>query len=656
MNSKQLKYQLNKIRALTIKRDWNEVIAQCESAVNKTLYGSKLKEEYYLHIYIGDAYFAKKEYSSSIDAYYKAYTVALKHHLKPVQFAYLSAKLGLNLLAIRNIDQAMHQLLQVEHYYQQYGDSVLPMEKSNRMTMQICMAYCYLYRNELGKVHEILEKDMLNCRNIGPDSMLALDCNHLRGEYFAAVKDHKTAKTCFNECVRISGKIGVREEAIEAKVHLASIDMLENNLKSAEKILEGLCRDAEKLKINYLICESALLLSKCYAMEHKYEKAEKIEHKIKHILNSLDVIWLYEKSREFEQLFSQLHVPHAQIQHSEVNVLDVLSDSINRHYENSFFREIVIGKSEKMHNVCQLLEKIAPTDMPILIQGETGTGKELSARAIHQNSTRSKNTWLAFNCGAIQESLLESELFGHEKGAFTGAFSEKRGYIEIASDGTIFLDEIADMSHGLQKKLLRVLEEKQVWRVGAEKPLPVNTRFIFASNQNIEELVRKKLFREDLFYRINTIVVNLPALRERKEDIPWLAAHFLKKCDAGGENKIIVPEAGSLLVNYPWPGNIRELENEIKKICVLYKDAKRVEPYMFSETIKNYLPRSGKEDIKGDLTLKQMRDEFEKKIIAEVLIKYDNNIIQAAQRLGCDRSGLYKKIKQYGLDAEGNSE
>lgn len=653
MNNQQLKYQLNKIRPFVLKRDWDEVISRCESAITKAQSGPKLKEEYYLYVYLGDAYFTKKEYSASIDAYYKAYTVALKHHFKPVQFAYLSAKLGLNLLAIRNIDQAMHQLLQVEHYYQQYGESILPMEKSHRMTMHICMAYCYLYRNELEKVHEILEKDMFNCRNIASDSMLAMDCNHLRGEYFAAIKDYKSAKARFNECVRICGKINARPEAIEARAHLAAIDMLENNLKGAEKTLEGMLRDSEKLKINYLICESALLLSKCYVMEQQYEKAEKTEHKIKPILNSLDVIWLYEKSREFEQLFRQLHVPHTQLQHSEVNVLDVLSDSINRHYENSFFREIVVGKSEKMHNVCQLLEKIAPTDMPILIQGETGTGKELSARAIHQNSTRSKNTWLAFNCGAIQETLLESELFGHEKGAFTGALSEKRGYIEIASDGTIFLDEIADMSPGLQKKLLRVLEEKQVWRVGAEKPIAVNTRFIFASNQNIEELVRKKLFREDLFYRINTIVVNLPALRERKEDIPWLAAHFLKKCAAGGEIKIVVPEAGSLIVNYPWPGNIRELENEIKKICVLYRDAKRVEPYMFSETIKNYLPRPGTEDTKGDLTLKQMRDEFERKIIAEVLIKYDNNIIQAAQRLGCDRSGLYKKIKQYGLDADG---
>jgi transcriptional regulator with PAS, ATPase and Fis domain len=316
--------------------------------------------------------------------------------------------------------------------------------------------------------------------------------------------------------------------------------------------------------------------------------------------------------------------------------------------------------------VLQLVEKIAPTDLPILIQGETGTGKELIARAIHQNSLRSKNKWFTTNCGALPETLLENELFGHIKGAFTDAKEDKKGYIELASEGTLFLDEISEMSSAMQQKLLRVLEEKLVWRVGAEKPIQVNTRFVFASNQNIEELVKTKKIREDLYYRINTIVITLPSLRERKEDIPLLVNHFLKITDESEvkplqdkrspdthRGKEINEEVLKLLMNYNWPGNVRELENEIERICALYHGSRQITEAMLSENIKNYAfctpSQSGNE-----LTLKELKKLSERNIIIDALKKCNGNITKTARQLGCLRQHLQLKIRQLKIETPNN--
>jgi transcriptional regulator with PAS, ATPase and Fis domain len=298
--------------------------------------------------------------------------------------------------------------------------------------------------------------------------------------------------------------------------------------------------------------------------------------------------------------------------------------------------------------IYNLIEKIAPTDLPVLIQGKTGTGKELVARVLHYRSLRKDKLWLVLNCSAVPETLLENELFGHTKGAFTDAHNDKKGYIELASEGTLFLDEIGNMSSNMQQKLLRVLEEKQVWRLGAEKPVPINTRFIFASNRNIEELVKVKKFREDLYYRMNTIVITLPPLRDRKDDIPLLINHFLAKYSRPSSLVLsLSSEALKLLVDYPWPGNVRELENEIKRICALYPNAITITKSMISENIIN---RISPLSITGNQSMKELTDSLHRNLIQDALKKSNGNISETARLLGCDRAGLYKKIKQLKID------
>ncbi|MBI5359944.1 MAG: sigma-54-dependent Fis family transcriptional regulator, partial [Planctomycetes bacterium] len=311
----------------------------------------------------------------------------------------------------------------------------------------------------------------------------------------------------------------------------------------------------------------------------------------------------------------------------------------------------LIGGSAAMHEVYKMVEKIAPTDLPVLIQGETGTGKELIAHAIHNNSIRAKNVWLAFNCAALPQTLLESELFGYAKGAFTGAVADKKGYLEIASEGTLFIDEIADMPMVMQQKLLRALEEKQIRRIGAEKPVFVNPRFVFACNRNLEELVKNKLFREDLFYRMNAIVINLPSLRERKEDIPALVNHFLKKYSVPNEPMEITGEVMDVLCGWDWPGNIRELENEMKKICVLNKDSRTVQARMISETIRNRSTSTACGPGKGR-TLKELRENFERETILDTLRRKDGNVTRTAHELGYARPSFYEKMKQLGIAPE----
>ncbi|MBI4834081.1 MAG: sigma 54-interacting transcriptional regulator [Planctomycetes bacterium] len=641
---KPLSGYLEQIKIVLDNKNWAKVKYYGEIAAKRI---SSLKcspiEKYYLYYYLGTAYSQLSEYSESLEACYKAQSIALKHTLPAAYLSIVHYGLGLNLSAIGGINQALYHFQKVEEYYQKYGDAAIVMDKNSYIKTLIELAFCYLAENKLGGVQEIIEKKLPRDETFLSTGFIGLHYHHLVGEYQIAIKKYDDAAQSFKECIRISEQDSFPEKALEAKIHLAMIEILKSQLDSAVAVLEGIAKDARRLKLNDLVCESLLLLSKCYFLNNMPQKAEKMEKRIKPIVSNLDITWFYEKTREFERFFRQLSA----LTKTSYSVPSVLVQTLGYRCELSFTKEIVIGKSPLMRDVWQLLEKVAPTDLPVLIQGETGTGKEVIANAIHQNSHRKDKQWLAINAGVPTETLLENHLFGHTKGAFTDAKEDKKGYIELTSNGTLFIDEIANMSPVMQQKLLRVSEEKLLWRVGAQKPIPVDTRFVFASNQDVEQMVKNKLFREDLFYRINTIVINLPPLRDRKEDIPLLTQHFLRKCSIPRkEIPEVSPSTLALLVAYPWPGNVRELENEIKRICILYPDAKTITETMLSEPIQNY-----KQTIHSShsLTFKELKKIAEKNIIIDILTKCNGNISQAARLLKYGRANLHNKIKQLNI-------
>jgi transcriptional regulator with GAF, ATPase, and Fis domain len=304
----------------------------------------------------------------------------------------------------------------------------------------------------------------------------------------------------------------------------------------------------------------------------------------------------------------------------------------------------IIGKDTKMHGVYTMVENIAPTDATVLIQGESGTGKEMVARAVHLLSHRKEKPFVVIDCSAYPETLLESELFGHEKGAFTGATRQKSGRFEQADGGTVFLDEIGEISPSAQVKLLRVLQTQRFERLGGEKALTVNVRILAATNKEILQEVKAGRFREDLFYRLNVIPIHLPPLRERRNDIPLLARHFLARF-AGEQNKAIEgfsPEAMRILLNYDWPGNVRELENGVEHAAVLAKGL-TVEPGDLPSMVLN----SGHSASPKESLRLQTIAEKEKELLWEALERCNWNKKEAARHLGISRNTLYQKLKRY---------
>ena len=318
-----------------------------------------------------------------------------------------------------------------------------------------------------------------------------------------------------------------------------------------------------------------------------------------------------------------------------------LRRELGRHYN---FAEI-IGTSERLQEIFRVVKKVADTNVSVLIQGESGTGKELIARAIHYNSSRAGKSFLAVNCGALPESLLESELFGHTKGAFTGAVADKKGLFRSAEGGTLFLDEIGEMPLALQVKLLRALQEHEVTPLGASIPVKFDARIIAATNKNLETEVNENRFREDLFYRLNVIEISLPPLRERREDVPLLAKHFSFKTarSQNAPEKTITPEALATLVNYGWRGNVRELENAVERAFILSGDEIDLEslpPKIRLNSQSNYEMR----DSEG---LRPTLEEMERRYILEILTSVGEDKAQAAFILGIDLSTLYRKLKRY---------
>jgi DNA-binding NtrC family response regulator len=320
---------------------------------------------------------------------------------------------------------------------------------------------------------------------------------------------------------------------------------------------------------------------------------------------------------------------------------------LKRELRERYRFENIVGTSEAMEKVYRLIEKVSAISSNVLIFGETGTGKELAARAIHYNSERAERPFVAVNCGALTESLLESELFGHVKGAFTGAIANREGFFRKADRGTLFLDEISEVSHGLQVKLLRAIQEREVIPVGGREPLKFDVRLIAATNKNLEDEVKKGSFREDLFYRINVITVPLPPLQDRKEDIPLLVNHFLQKYAQrlGNPSVKIAREAMQMLVNYDWPGNVRELENMVERAVALC-EGETIEATDLPEKLTRV--RIAIRDLdKYEMTL----DALEEDHIKKVLQKVSGDKAKAAQILGINLSTLYRKLARYEADS-----
>jgi DNA-binding NtrC family response regulator len=318
----------------------------------------------------------------------------------------------------------------------------------------------------------------------------------------------------------------------------------------------------------------------------------------------------------------------------------------------------IIGKNHKMQAIYDLIEKVAPTDVRVFITGNTGVGKELVAKAIHFNSNRKNKPFVGINCGALAENLLETELFGHEKGAFTGAIRTKRGKFEYAQGGTLFLDEVGDISPGLQVKLLRVTQEKKIERVGGNQEFDVDVRIISATNQAIKEKISRGEFRVELYYRLNVVPIHIPPLRERIDDIPLLVNHFIHIFNRKFNKNIsrVTTQVMSRLMQYDWPGNVRELENVLERAFVI-TDKDVIDTIIFSHDIsastsREAFPYSVDTEIPFKLARAMVEKRFEKAYLQEALKRYGGNVTETARMTGINPRTLWRKMKEYAIERD----
>ena len=325
---------------------------------------------------------------------------------------------------------------------------------------------------------------------------------------------------------------------------------------------------------------------------------------------------------------------------------------LRKEIDKGFVFENIIGKSKAMKEIFGMVRQIADSKSTVLVMGESGTGKELISRAIHYNGNRKNSPFVTINCAAIPETLIENELFGHEKGSFTNAIEKKLGRFEVAHQGTLFLDEIGELSLSTQAKILRFLEEKEFNRVGGSKTIKVDVRLITATNRDLNQLLKKGVFREDLYYRINVVPIIIPPLRERKEDIPPLLDHFIKKYNEEGHKKVkgVSKEALEFIMNYEWPGNIRELENSIERVIALTSN-EYIQPDELPIPLTNISKINGIREsiLSGKVSFLEAEEEFEKGIIMDALKKTNYIQSHAAEMLGISRRILKYKMDKLGI-------
>jgi two-component system response regulator HupR/HoxA len=344
--------------------------------------------------------------------------------------------------------------------------------------------------------------------------------------------------------------------------------------------------------------------------------------------------------------------------HTEISKREARIHALSNQLENRYSYDQMIGKAKPMQDLYSVLDKISSSEATVLVQGDNGTGKELIARSIHFNSPRKNSSFVTVNCSAFNENLLDSELFGHVKGSFTGAIKDKKGLFEAAHNGTLFLDEIGDMTLTMQVKLLRVLQQGTLIPVGGTDEKKVDVRVIAATNRDLKKMIEEGSFREDLYYRINVINIQVPALRDRKEDIPVLVDHFLlKSCkEKDVPLKQITSRAMEKLFDYQWPGNIRELENEMERLVVLSGTEQKIGPELLSPRIRDAVVGSGNSSGGKSMSfkfagkLKDALEELEKTMIKEGLRRTKWNKSKLAKELGISRAGLIMKVEKYGLD------
>jgi len=362
--------------------------------------------------------------------------------------------------------------------------------------------------------------------------------------------------------------------------------------------------------------------------------------------------WYLEKPFEQGNLDVVRRLVEQAIEHGRLKAENRLLQSQLR---SRYRFENIVGTSTALRRVLETVEKVADSDSTVLITGESGTGKELIARALHFNSRRADRMFVTVNCGAIPEELLESELFGHVRGAFTNAIAHREGRFAVANGGTIFLDEIGDMSSSLQVKLLRVLQDRTFEPVGSSKTVKVNVRVIAATNQDLEQAIRERRFREDLFYRLNVIPIETPALRERREDIPLLVHHFLQVMNQEKGKRVegLSPPALELLCEYDWPGNVRELENLVERLVILRGDG-TIEVDELPRSLRRAAERPAVAAPRvppAGIPFNEVVDRFETDLILQALERTQWNKNRAAQLLGLNRTTLLEKMKKKGLDA-----
>jgi two-component system response regulator HupR/HoxA len=356
----------------------------------------------------------------------------------------------------------------------------------------------------------------------------------------------------------------------------------------------------------------------------------------------------YRLTKENERLLKELEIANQRLQ--QENIL------LHQEVEKQYTFDHIIGQGSAMQEVFRLLRKVIPNNTTVLLLGETGTGKELIARAIHYNGPRKDRMFVAQNCGALPDTLLESELFGHVKGAFTGAANDKKGLFELADRGTIFLDEIIDTSPAMQQRLLRVLQEGEIHPLGSEKTVKVDVRVISAANRDLEQAIREGKFRQDLYYRLNVFPIRIPPLRERREDIPPLTEFFLKKyaqkLDKTGLK--LSPEAVSVLMAADFPGNVRQLENLLERAVTLAENNTLITPaHLPPDAAQSAFPRENEFEFPTDEggTLKDTVEAMEKFYITRALEELNGNITRVAEKLGLSRLGLHKKLQRYSINA-----